>query len=124
MDRKCQHQVSDLELAAHTSDFVLAGSETTSTVLSTATYYILKSPDVYEALAFEVRSGFTSGDGINEASTRNLMYLNAVCKEAMRIYAPLPFALPREVPEGGDSVDGYFVPAGVRVFRIQAGQSG
>ena len=29
------------------------------------------------------------------------------------MYPPLPFALPRVVPEGGDTVDGKFVPAGV-----------
>lgn len=29
------------------------------------------------------------------------------------MYPPLPFALPRVVPEGGDTVDGHFLPAGV-----------
>ncbi|OTA58824.1 putative cytochrome P450 [Hypoxylon sp. EC38] len=111
-DYKHQHKVSDVELAAHVSDFVLAGSETTSTVVSTATYYILKTPAVYEKLASEIRSTFNSSDEITEATTRDLVYLNAVCKEAMRIYAPLPLGLPREVPEGGDTVDGHFVPAG------------
>ncbi|KAL9116200.1 MAG: hypothetical protein Q9227_000571 [Pyrenula ochraceoflavens] len=31
----------------------------------------------------------------------------------MRMYPPLPLALPRIVPPGGDTVDGYFVPGGV-----------
>ena len=31
----------------------------------------------------------------------------------MRIYPPLPFALPRVVPAGGDTVDGHFLPEGV-----------
>ncbi|XXH01255.1 hypothetical protein Hte_007609 [Hypoxylon texense] len=114
-DYKHQHKVSDVELAAHVSDFVLAGSETTSTVLSTATYYLLNTRDVYRKLASEIRSAFKSADDITEANARDLVYLNAVCKEAMRMYAPLPFALPREVPEGGDTVDGYFLPAGVVV---------
>lgn len=113
--------MSDLELAAHVSDFVLAGSETASTVLSTATYYLLKTPDAYRALAAEVRPAFKSSHEINEATTRDLVYLMAVCKEAMRIYAPLPFALPREVPEGGHTVDGYFLPAGVCVFSPNPG---
>ena len=29
------------------------------------------------------------------------------------MYAPLPFALPRVVPDGGDTVDGHLLPAGV-----------
>ncbi|KAI1206780.1 putative cytochrome P450 [Annulohypoxylon truncatum] len=112
LEQRTKHKVSDVELAAHVSDFVLAGSETTSTVLSTATYYLLKDPTVYGKLASEIRRAFESADEINEATTRDLAYLNAVCKEAMRIYAPLPLALPREVPEGGDTVDGHFLPAG------------
>lgn len=108
--------VTDLQIAAHVSDFVLAGSETTSTVLSTATYYMLKDENVYETLAQEIRSAFDSPEKINDYSCRNLAYLNAVCKEAMRIYAPLPIATPREVPEGGDTVDGHFIPSGVRIL--------
>ncbi|KAI0883029.1 putative cytochrome P450 [Annulohypoxylon maeteangense] len=114
-DYKHQHKVSDVELAAHVSDFVLAGSETTSTVLSTATYYLLKNPLVYKKLASEIRCAFESAEDINEATTRDLAYLNAVCKEAMRIYAPLPLGTPREVPEGGETVDGHFLPAGTVV---------
>jgi hypothetical protein len=33
------------------------------------------------------------------------------------MYAPLPFALPRVVPEGGDTVDGIQLPAGVSFSR-------
>ena len=29
------------------------------------------------------------------------------------MYAPLPFALHRVVPEGGNAADGHFLPAGV-----------
>ena len=38
----------------------------------------------------------------------------------MRIYPPLPFALPRVVPAGGDTVDGHFLPEGVsyRLFLL------
>ncbi|KAI0146309.1 putative cytochrome P450 [Xylariaceae sp. FL1272] len=108
-------QTSDLELAAHASDFVLAGSETTSTALSCTTYYLLKNAHIMQQLQTEVRAAFTSYADISEASTRPLSYLNAVCLEAMRIYAPLPFSLPRIVPEGGAFVDGHFLPAGTVV---------
>ncbi|KAI1771516.1 putative cytochrome P450 [Hypoxylon cercidicola] len=114
-DHKHQPKVTDLELAAHASDLVLAGSETTSTVLSTATYYLLKDPAAYARLVSEIRGKFKSADDINEATTHDLVYMNAVCKEAMRIYAPLPLALPREVPDGGETVDGHFLPAGTVV---------
>lgn len=63
----------------------------------------------------EVRSAFTRYEEIDSASTIPLKYLKAVAQEAMRIYPPLPFALPRVVPEPGCHVDGQFLPGGVRI---------
>ena len=105
---------SDIQLAAHASDFVLAGSETSSTCLSTITYYLFKTPSAAKKLREEVRSAFASYNDINAASTISLEYMHAVILEGLRIHPPLPFALPRVVPEGGDTVDGHFLPAGVR----------
>jgi len=90
-----------------------AGSETTATTLSCVTYYLLKYPDVLKTVQDEIRSNFKDYNEINAQSTASLKYLHAVCLEALRIYAPLPFPLPRVVPEGGDTVDGHYLPAGV-----------
>lgn len=105
--------VSDLQLAAHSSDFVLAGSETTATALSAITYYLLRTPAVMRKLCHEIRSSFAAYGDINSRSTLELPYLAAVIAEGLRIYPPLPIALPRVVPPGGDTVDGHHVPAGV-----------
>jgi cytochrome P450 len=61
----------------------------------------------------EIRSAFKTYSEIDGTSTIPLKYLSAVALEAMRIYPPLPFALPRVVPAGGDTVDGHFLPEGV-----------
>ena len=105
--------VSDIQLAAHASDFVLAGSETTATALSCITYYLLHNPEVLKKLQHEIRTTFKSYDQINAGETAPLAYLNAVALEGLRIYPPLPFALPRVIPEGGDTVDAHPLPAGV-----------
>ncbi|CAJ2506367.1 Uu.00g004970.m01.CDS01 [Anthostomella pinea] len=110
-----RHRASDLQLAAHSWDFVAAGSETTSTALSCCTYFALQNPDIMATLKAEIRGAFADPSAINDASTKTLPYLNAVCLEAMRIYPPLPIALPRLVPEGGDTVDGHYLPAGITV---------
>ncbi|MCJ1470908.1 hypothetical protein MMC07_009556, partial [Pseudocyphellaria aurata] len=106
---------SDIQLAAHASDFVLAGSETSSTCLSTITYYLFKTPHAAKKLQEEVRGAFASYSDINAASTASLEYMHAVILEGLRIHPPLPFALPRIVPKGGDTVDGHFLPAGTIV---------
>lgn len=112
-----RHKVSDLELAAHAWDFVAAGSETTATAMSTVTFYLLRNPDVMAKLKDEVRGVFNSAAAIKNSTTAPLSYLEAVCREAMRLYPPLPFALPRLVPEGGDTIDGQWVPGGVSCPR-------
>ncbi|KAL4756120.1 cytochrome P450 [Aspergillus foveolatus] len=66
-------------------------------------------------LGGEIRSAFHFYDEINVLSTSPLKYLQAVILEGLRIYPPLPFALPRVVPQGGDTVDGHFLPAGTIV---------
>lgn len=108
-----EDHISDVQIAAHSADFVTAGSETTATALSCIIYYLLKTPTVADELLREIRGAFGSYEEINASTTASLEYLNAVCLEGLRIYPPLPFALPRVVPQGGDAVDGHFLPGGV-----------
>lgn len=115
LEHRDPEDVSDIQLAAHSSDFVLAGSETTATALSCITYYLLRMPHIGKKLQKEVREGFQSYEEIDATSTAPLKYLKAVVLEGLRIYPPLPFALPRVVPNGGDTVDGHFLPKGTVV---------
>ena len=111
LEQRDPTQIPNVQLAAHAADFVTAGTETTATALSCITYYLLRTPEVAKRLQEEILASFTSYDEINAASTAPLKYLNAVILEGLRIYPPLPFALPRVVPKGGEIIDGYFVPA-------------
>ena len=113
LDGRQWDEKSIVQMAAHASDFVLAGSDTVATALTCASYYLLRSPRVMEKLQMEIRRAFDSYDDINAASTSRLKYLNAIILESLRVYPPLPFALPRKVPEGGGVVDGNSVPANV-----------
>ncbi|PVH97982.1 putative cytochrome P450 [Periconia macrospinosa] len=115
LEHQQEAQISDVQIAAHASDLVLAGSETTATALSCITYHLLHFPHTLQALQDEIRGSFKSYAEINAASTAPLKYLWAVCQEGMRLYPPLPFALPRVIPRGGDTVDGHFLPQGTVV---------
>ncbi|KAI2631794.1 putative cytochrome P450 [Xylaria nigripes] len=109
------YRASDTELAAHASDFVLAGSETTATALAITTYCLLRNPASMKRLQDEVWSAFSTYKEIDNASTLGLRYLTAVLSEGMRMYSPLPFSLPRVVPKDGAIVDGHFLPPGMVV---------
>ena len=118
LDKRDPEKVSDLQLAAHASDFVLGGSETTATTLSCIVYYLLKNPVIMAKLQHEIRTRYRCYADISSSSALHLPYLKAVILEGLRIFPPVPFALPRVVPDGGDEVDGCFLPAGVsRVLR-------
>lgn len=108
--------VSDRQIAAHASDLVIAGSDTTATALACIIYYLLQAPTTGAHLADEVRNAFNAYKDITYSSTAMLPYLKAVILEGLRMYPPLPLGLPRVVPDDGDTVGGYFLPGGVRVF--------
>ncbi|KAI0378814.1 benzoate 4-monooxygenase cytochrome P450 [Hypomontagnella monticulosa] len=107
--------VSDMQIAAHSSDLLIAGSDTTATGLTGILYYLLQFPSTMAKLNAEIRGTFDQYKQINHASTTPLQYLRGVILEGIRLYPPVSVALPRIVPQGGDTVDGYFLPAGVTV---------
>jgi len=98
---------------------IIAGSETTATLLSGATYHLLRNPRVMKKLVAEVRGKFTSEDQINLSGVNNLDYMLAVLDESLRMYPPAPAGLPRVVPKGGDTICGKWVPGGTAVSVSQ-----
>ncbi len=111
--------MSQKEMESSASSIVLAGSETTATLLSGTTFHLLRNPDILERVTNEVRSAFTSSDEITIDAVSHLPYLLAVLNETLRIYPPVPITSARIVPPGGDTIDGHYVPSGT---VIQASQ--
>jgi cytochrome P450 len=103
-------------MAAQLSDVIIAGTETTSLALSTATHFVSRDPEVLRKLQEEIRTRFSSYDEISPGSVADLPYLNAVISEAMRVMAPVPWPPSRVVPVQGDSVEGYHLPEGVSLL--------
>lgn len=101
-------------LRTNASSLLIAGSETTATALAGITYYLLHDPQTFSNLKNEVRTAFATPGEITDISTKSLPYLVGVIEEGLRIFPPLPINLPRESP--GGSIDGHFIPKGVRHF--------
>lgn len=93
------------------------GTETTATQLSGMTWYLLQNPDKLARLAKEVRGAFNSAEEIDLLEITKLPYLTACIEEGLRIYPPVPSALPRTVPRGGAQVCGEWLPGGVSLQR-------
>lgn len=98
---------------------MIAGSDTTSTVLSGLFCFTIASPECYKTLQKEIDSAFPIGEGdpFDAARLSELPYLNAVlwvlsCQlpfsynnlspsnEALRMQPPVPSTLQRAAAEG------------------------
>lgn len=101
------------ELQGNANILILAGSETTATLLSGVTYFLVTNPQAMEKLEEEVRSAFSNEDEINVTSVNKLTYMLACLDEALRMYPPAPAGLPRVVPKGGAIIADKFVPESV-----------
>ena len=101
------------KLQANSGILIIGGSETTATLLSGVTFFLLTNPEALKKLTAEIRSAFRSEDEINFVSVSALPYLLACLDEALRMYPPVPNGLPRTVPKGGATVAGHYVPEDV-----------
>ncbi|KAL4916488.1 cytochrome P450 [Aspergillus aurantiobrunneus] len=107
-------EIDKEEMTAHASTLIIAGGETVATCLAAATYYLLKTPDAYEKLKQEIRGHYQSYEEITASSALQLVYLQAVINEALRIHPPGSQGFPRVSP--GLEIDGYYVPKGTEVY--------
>ena len=108
--------MSRAEIDSTSTILILGGSETTATLLSGVTYYLLVNPERLKRLVAEIRDKFDDEEEITISNVNNLPYLLAVLDEGLRIFPPAPLGSPRIVPDQGHVVDGHVVPRGVCYF--------
>ncbi|TID07341.1 Isotrichodermin C-15 hydroxylase [Colletotrichum higginsianum] len=103
------------QLEGNSQILIVAGSETTSTLLSGLTYLLLQNPRVLAKLTTEIRTTFAHPSEITFTGVNTCKYLLACIEEALRVYPPSPQPHHRIVPAGGATVAGTHLPAGVSV---------
>ena len=113
--------ISNERVRALTVANMFAGSDTTAISLRAVFYNLLKSPSRMERLmkelAEERETGrFTRSDGLVKwDEVRQLPYLSAVIKEALRCHPAVGLLLERVVPPRGVSIGGTYIPGGTIV---------
>ncbi|KAK1842688.1 benzoate 4-monooxygenase cytochrome p450 [Colletotrichum chrysophilum] len=101
------------EIITNANTIFVAGSDTTATLMTAATFYLLSTPEAYKRAVTEVRSAFQSAAEINFTNaTARLPYLLAVLNETFRLYPPVPSVNERMVPDTGERiyVEDYYLP--------------
>ncbi|KAI3401428.1 hypothetical protein diail_10862 [Diaporthe ilicicola] len=112
-------QMPQKDIESHVSLLIVAGSETTATLLSGVTYLLLTNPETLKKLTEEVRSTFKEESEITINTAGQLTYMLACLDEALRCYPPVPIGNPRVVPKGGKVFGGKYVPEDTHVMIWQ-----
>jgi cytochrome P450 len=102
----------------NSSTLIVAGSETTATILAGVTYLLARNPEVLKKLTDEVRSSFQHESEITVQGVARLPYLLSVLDEALRMYPPVPVSIPRVMNPQGGMVGGHYLPPKVSTFYV------
>lgn len=97
---------------------IIAGSDTTASAIRSTLLRLLTSPRVLTKLRAEVDAAVADGkvsSPIQQKESKQLSYLQAVVKEGLRITPPFLGQVSKEVPAGGDTFNGIFLPGGTRI---------
>ncbi|KAL8381782.1 hypothetical protein RB595_005850 [Gaeumannomyces hyphopodioides] len=112
---------SEENLVDQLMTFLAAGHETTASAMTWAVYLLSVHPGVQSRLRAEVRArlpapGSDGAASVTSIDIDRMPYLNAVCLEILRYFAPAPNTL--RVSNKDTTVQGQFVPKGTRVMLV------
>jgi cytochrome P450 len=111
LERAHVYSADEAEVADNLSAIMMAGFHTTANTFSAAIFLVLTHHSVHQRLVAELQSSLQADGKFSAESVANLVYLNAVITETMRLIPAVPHGGPRVSP--GAFVDGVWIPAGV-----------
>lgn len=104
------------EVVAEISIMMNAGSDTTAIGMNNAMYCLLSNPTALSKLRQELDAVLDPSEVvIPYDKIRHLPYLRACIDEALRLFPPTTFGLPRRTPPEGAPILGDFVPGDTSV---------
>ncbi|KAI0716435.1 cytochrome P450 [Earliella scabrosa] len=119
-------RLTDDQLLGQMSSILFAAMDTTSNAMSRTLQLLAQHPDVQERLRREVVEARTHGD-LDYDQLHALPYLDAVCRETLRLYAPAPQTFRGAMADGilplsrpirgtdGSTINELVVPRGTNV---------
>jgi len=99
-----------IDMAAECMDHMAAGIDTTGDALCFLMYQI-SLPECWHVQG----KLFREFEQNKDKPLDDLEYLDAVVKEGLRCFPPIPMSQPRHVPKEGRTIDGYYIPEGTIV---------
>lgn len=108
-------EMNENAVASMATSNIFAGSDTTAISTRAIIYYLLKYPQCKQRLVEEIdglRNQGKLSDPVKLGEADKMPYLQAVMYEALRLHPAVGMSLPRDVPEGGATIAGTYLPAG------------
>lgn len=113
-----RHGLTQEEAAGEALLQVVAGSDTSAGTVRAVMLNVVTNACIYKKLQTEIDSSIKAGQissPITDAEARRMPYLQAVIREGLRINPPASGAMFKQVPPGGDVIDGKFLPGGTQI---------
>eukprot|EP00262_Sarcandra_glabra_P007227 TRINITY_DN198_c0_g2_i1.p1 TRINITY_DN198_c0_g2~~TRINITY_DN198_c0_g2_i1.p1 ORF type:complete len:510 (+),score=49.95 TRINITY_DN198_c0_g2_i1:130-1659(+) len=107
-------KLNEEEIVTICSEFINAGTDTTSTSLQWIMANLVKHQEIQSKLFEEVDGVVKEGEEIKEEDLQQMPYLKAVILEALRRHPPGHFVLPHAVTEEV-SLEEYVIPKGATI---------
>ena len=108
-------KLSEFEIACQTFIFLIAGYETTSSLISNAVYFLALNQDWQDKLVKQLNDVVGGKEDIDYEMLQNMPVLDAIISETLRIYSPL-FRLDRVANEDYyDDESGLRIPKGLSI---------
>uniref|UniRef100_A0ACD5YLY7 Uncharacterized protein n=1 Tax=Avena sativa TaxID=4498 RepID=A0ACD5YLY7_AVESA len=108
--------IAEVNIKGLIFDMFTAGTDTSSIIVEWALAEMMKNPSIMARAQEELDRVVGRDRRLEESDLASLPYLQAVCKEAMRLHPSTPLSLPHFSFEACDQVDGYHVPANTRLL--------
>jgi cytochrome P450 len=105
-----RHQLNVIDIAAECLDHIAAGMDSTGDILCFLMWELSQPPSFH----YQERLRQELGEK-PDARFDELPFLDALVMEGMRCFPGVPMSLPRYVPSGGRSINGYYLPEGTVV---------
>ncbi|KIX06902.1 uncharacterized protein Z518_04878 [Rhinocladiella mackenziei CBS 650.93] len=109
---KATSSMAPLAVPAECKDHLAAGVDTTGDALCLLMYHLSLPTYASQRIQSLLHQELVSSPN---TPFDQLPYLDAVVKEGLRCFPPIPMSLPRYVPQGGSTIEGHFIPGGTIV---------
>jgi cytochrome P450 len=103
----------DAQLAREALTLVIAGHETTASVLNWIWYLLAEHPEMQSRMAVEVRDS-KAKNALSMTTLEQLSFTRSVVEEALRLYPPLWLMTRKTIKP--DFLGGYQVPSGTEIY--------